>query len=169
MRRFSRFACIDWSGAVGEFPSGLALASIGHEGAPELIGPDKRWSRQAILEWLLECADAQEDILIGLDLSFGFPFLDHGSFFPEWDDSPADARALWALIDQICADDRHLAANSFLAHSEARTHRLPGTGGFPQPVALRQPVTVPVGVGPVHDESAVGWHIPVPGQIDRPG
>ena len=27
MRRFSRFACIDWSGAVGEFPSGLALAS----------------------------------------------------------------------------------------------------------------------------------------------
>lgn len=122
MRHFSRFACIDWSGAVGEFPPGLALASIGLEGAPELIGPEKRWSRRAILDWLLECADAGEDILIGLDLSLGFPFLDQGSFFPEWEFSPADARALWALIDQICADDRHLAANSFLAHPEVRRH-----------------------------------------------
>lgn len=122
MRRFSRFACIDWSGAIGEFPSGLALASIGYEGAPELIGPEKRWSRQAVLEWLIECADAQVDMLIGLDLSLGFPFVDQGTFFPEWEGSPADARALWALIDSLCADDRHLAANSFLDHPEARRH-----------------------------------------------
>ena len=122
MRRFSRFACIDWSGAVDEFPSGLALAGIGHEGAPELIGQDKRWSRQAILEWLIACADADEDILIGLDLSLGFPFIDQGSFFPKWDCSPADARSLWALIDSLCVEDRHLAASSFLAHPEARRH-----------------------------------------------
>ncbi len=73
MRRFSRFVCIDWSGAVGEHPPGLALAMIGQEGAPELIAPKKRWSRQAVLEWLHSLADAREDILIGLDLSLGFP------------------------------------------------------------------------------------------------
>jgi hypothetical protein len=128
MRRFSRFACIDWSGAVGEFPSGLALASIGPEGAPELIGPERRWSRQAVLDWLLELADAGEDILIGLDLSLGFAFNDRRSFFPEWPDSPANARALWALVDDLCADDRHLAANSFLAHPEARRHFRHGKG-----------------------------------------
>lgn len=128
MRRFSRFACIDWSGAVGEFPSGLALASIGPDGAPELIGPERRWSRQAILDWLLELANADEDILIGLDLSLGFPFHDQGSFFPEWSDSPADARALWALVDDLCAEDRHLASNSFLTHPQARRHFRHGKG-----------------------------------------
>ncbi|MBK6706688.1 MAG: hypothetical protein IPG54_04065 [Sphingomonadales bacterium] len=122
MRRFSRFACIDWSGAVGEFPPGLALADIDLGGAPKLIGPERRWSRTAIFDWLLKLADAGEDILIGLDLSLGFPFMDHGSFFPEWSDSPSDARALWAMIDSLCAADRHLSATSFLAHPEARRH-----------------------------------------------
>lgn len=122
MRRFSRFACIDWSGAVGAFQPGLALASIGQTGAPELIEPQKRWSRQAILDWLCQLADARADILIGLDLSLGFPFLDQGSFFPEWADSPADARALWALVDKLCHNDPHLGASSFVAHPEARRH-----------------------------------------------
>lgn len=122
MRRFSRFACIDWSGAIGEYPPGLALAAIGQHGAPELIHPERRWSRQAVLDWLIGLADAGEDILVGLDLSLGFPFLDRGSFFPEWDASPANARALWALIDRLCSEDRHLSASSFLAHAEARRH-----------------------------------------------
>lgn len=122
MRRFSRFACIDWSGAVAQFPPGLALAAIGQTGAPELIEPERRWSRQAILDWLCQLADARADILIGLDLSLGFPFLDQGSFFPEWSASPANARALWALVDDLCHTDAHLGARSFLAHPEARRH-----------------------------------------------
>ncbi|WP_374541493.1 hypothetical protein [Sphingorhabdus sp.] len=122
MRAFSRFACIDWSGAVGEFPPGLALAEIGQSDPPRLIGPQRRWSRQAILDWLHDVADAQDDMLIGFDLSLGFPFLDHGCYFPGWADSPADARALWALIDGLCTADRHLAAGTFLVHPEARRH-----------------------------------------------
>lgn len=122
MRRFSRFVCIDWSGAVGEHPPGLALAMIGQEGAPELIAPKKRWSRQAVLEWLHGLADAREDILVGLDLSLGFPFIDRGSFFPQWDGSPDSARSLWECIDRLCANDPHLAATSFLRHPEARRH-----------------------------------------------
>jgi hypothetical protein len=122
MRRFSRFACIDWSGALGQFPPGLALAEIGAYGAPRLVGGDRRWSRQAVLDWLLSIAERHEDILIGLDLSLGFPFADKGTFFPEWKESPADARSLWARIDAFCSADLHLSAVSFLSHPEARRH-----------------------------------------------
>ncbi len=122
MRRFSRFACIDWSGALGQFPQGLALAEIEGDGAPRLVGGNRRWSRQAVLDWLLGLADRQEDILIGLDLSLGFPFVDKGAFFPEWAESPGDARALWALVDRLCGADPHLAATSFLVHPQARRH-----------------------------------------------
>jgi hypothetical protein len=122
MRRFSRFACIDWSGALGQFPPGLALAEIGANGTPRLVGGDRRWSRQAVLDWLLSIAERHEDILIGLDLSLGFPFADKGTFFPEWKESPADARSLWARIDAFCSADLHLSAVSFLSHPEARRH-----------------------------------------------
>jgi hypothetical protein len=122
MRQFTRFACIDWSGAVGEFPPGLALAEIGDSGAPELIGAEQRWSRQAVLDWLLGLADVQEDILVGLDLSLGFPFIDRNAFFPQWEESPANARALWELIDSVAGADKHLAANTFLTHPQARRH-----------------------------------------------
>jgi hypothetical protein len=122
MRRFSRFACVDWSGALGEFPPGLALAEIGVEGAPKLIGGNQRWSRQAVLNWLLDLAQRNEDVVIGLDLSLGFPFADKASFFPQWSDSPADARSLWSLIDNLCSADPHLAAPTFLSHPEARRH-----------------------------------------------
>jgi hypothetical protein len=122
MRRFSRFASVDWSGALGRFPPGLALAEIGEEGPPKLIGGDQRWSRQAVLDWLLQLAERDDDIVIGLDLSLGFPFIDQGAFFPEWADSPAEAKALWTLIDRLCAGDPHLSAPSFLSHREARRH-----------------------------------------------
>jgi hypothetical protein len=122
MRPFSRFACIDWSGALGEFPPGLALAEIGWDGPPRLISGEMRWSRQGTLDWLLGLAHTGDDILIGLDLSLGFPFIDHGAYFPEWLDSPDDAKSLWALIDQACAQDAHLSAPSFLSHAEARRH-----------------------------------------------
>ena len=124
MRRFTQFTCIDWSGAKSRWHTGIAIAtcSIG-AGAPILIPPPERhWTRAAILDWLRKQADAKQDMLIGLDLSFGLPFVDQQAFFPEWRESPADAKALWATIDRICADDSHLAASSFLSHGEARRH-----------------------------------------------
>lgn len=122
IRDFSSFICIDWSGALGERQAGIAVAQIGREGPPSLIKRDKHWSRQEILNWLLELSQAEEDVLIGFDLSFGLPFADHGCYFPQWPQSPPDARALWQLVDSLCTADAHLSAPSFLAHPQAHRH-----------------------------------------------
>ena len=59
------------------------------------------------------------DTLVGMDLGLSLPFADRGAFFPGWDDSPADARALWALVENICRSDPHLAVSSFVDHADA--------------------------------------------------
>lgn len=61
-------------------------------------------------------------MLIGLDLSAGFPFLDAAAYFPGWAGSPPDGPTLWAAVDAHCAADPHLGASSFLAHTEIRRH-----------------------------------------------
>jgi hypothetical protein len=117
-RRFEHFAAIDWSGAAGERHKGLALAICHAAGeAPHLVRPGHRWSREEVLGWLLD--DMPGDTLVGLDLGASLPFADCGAFFPDWAESPADAKALWALVDRVCADDPHLAAASFVDHVEA--------------------------------------------------
>ncbi len=73
-----------------------------------------------MLDWLL--TDLPADTLVGLDLSTSLAFADCGAFFPGWDESPTDARTLWALVERICADEPHLAANSFVDHAEASRH-----------------------------------------------
>jgi hypothetical protein len=128
MRTFKNFACIDWSGAVSERPKGLAAAHIGQDGPPQLLTPSPRWSRMDILRWLEKLAAEQSDILIGMDLSFGFPFADHGGYFPQWSESPDNAPQLWQLIDDICHQDPHLSASSFVQHAEARRHFRHGKG-----------------------------------------
>ncbi len=122
MRKFTQTACVDWSGAIGERPPGIAVATALAGQAPMLVRPTHRWSRFDVLEWLLELAEAKTDIVIGLDLSFGFPFADQSSYFPQWPRSPPDARTLWKLIDDMCATDLHLSASSFLQHEQARRH-----------------------------------------------
>lgn len=124
MRNFTQFTCIDWSGAKSRWHKGIAVAScrLGAD-APSLIPPpDRHWTRSAILDWLRKQADSGQDMLIGLDLSFGLPFADQQAFFPQWHESPADAKALWELIDCTCADDSHLAATSFISHADFRRH-----------------------------------------------
>ncbi|MDZ7588494.1 MAG: hypothetical protein U5J78_04915 [Parasphingorhabdus sp.] len=122
MRKFEYFACIDWSGARTERPPGIAVATIGRAGPPALLTPNPRWSRPDVLAWLAGHATAGTDMLIGFDLSFGLPFADYGRYFPEWRESPADARALWEMIDRICAPDTHLGAENFVQHPEASRH-----------------------------------------------
>lgn len=73
-----------------------------------------------MLDWLLTALPAHT--LVGLDLGASLPFADCGAFVPGWDESPADARALWQLVDRIAADDPHLAASSFVDHPEASRH-----------------------------------------------
>ena len=126
MRTFTRFACFDWSGQNIARPKGIALALADANGPPRL--EDRRWSRGDALDWLLQQADKGEPMLIGLDLSPGFPFVDRGAYFPGWDDSPADAKALWRAVDEASAGDRHLASSGFVKHEQAGRHFLHQTG-----------------------------------------
>jgi hypothetical protein len=117
-RRFRHFAAIDWSGARGDRHKGIAAAMCDAEGgAPALVRPGHRWSRGEVLEWLRD--EMPADTLVGLDLGISLPFADQGAFFPGWTESPADAKALWRLVDEICANDPHLAASSFVDHLDA--------------------------------------------------
>ncbi|WP_443970568.1 hypothetical protein [Sphingobium sp. CR28] len=124
IRRFHRFACFDWSGAAVSHPPGIALAVAEAEGPPRLIPPPEGrfWSRASALDWLGEVAARNEDMLIGMDLSPAMPFVDHGAYFPGWADTPADARALWQLVETLCTEDPHLSAGGVLAHPELRRH-----------------------------------------------
>jgi hypothetical protein len=116
--RFRHFAAIDWSGAAGERHKGLAVAICDAAGgAPRLVRPGHRWSREDVLGWLLD--EMPAGTLVGLDLGASLPFHDCGAFFPGWAESPADAKALWALVDELCRGDPHLAATHFVDHLEA--------------------------------------------------
>lgn len=120
MRRFKHFAAIDWSGAAGERHKGIALAFCDAAGgAPRLVRPGHRWSREDVLAWL---QDLPPETLVGLDLGTSLPFADCGAFFPGWSESPANAKALWAWVDALCAGDPHLGASSFVDHLEASRH-----------------------------------------------
>jgi hypothetical protein len=119
--RFTRFAAIDWSGQAVARPKGLALAVAEAGGAaPQLIAKENGWSRTDIARWIAD--QANEDMLIGLDLSPALPFADAGAYFPGWDRSPADMRGLWALVEELARDDAHLGSTSFIEHQQARRH-----------------------------------------------
>ena len=119
--RFGHFVGIDWSGAAGERQRGIAVAicAAGHA-APTLVRPGHIWSRAEVLDWLIH--ELPGDAIVGLDLGASLPFADEGAFFPGWADSPPDARALWAVIEAIAADDPHLSAGSFVDHAEIAPH-----------------------------------------------
>lgn len=122
MKTFSHFACVDWSGAKTERPDGIAVAVIGPDERPSLLSPTPRWSRPDVLVWLQRLAESDQDILIGFDLSMALPFRDKGSYLPEWDKSPDDAKSLWNHVDALCNDDPHLNVTSFLDHPQISRH-----------------------------------------------
>ena len=121
--RFTEFTAIDWSGAQGHRHTGIAVATCrAGEAAPVLVSPSgaTAWSRADVLDWLVDRRDSS--MLIGLDLSPAFPFVDHASYFPGWHDSPGDARALWAMVERLSADAPHLAVGGLLQDAEIRRH-----------------------------------------------
>lgn len=118
MTGFDHFVAIDWSGAVGPRQPGIAVAMCETGvAAPALVRPGGIWSRTDVLDWIAGAMPA--NTLVGLDLGQSLAFADAGAFFPGWHESPADARALWALVDGICAGDANLGASSFIDHPEA--------------------------------------------------
>ncbi len=123
MRRFAQMACIDWSGAKGARQKGIATAiTTGEHDAPALIVPPGGWSREGVLDWLLDHAERRSDLLVGIDFSTALPFVDRGAYFPGWPDSPADVRALWKLVDDLCAVEPHLGATTLVDHPQASRH-----------------------------------------------
>lgn len=117
MSRFTHFLAIDWSGARGERHKGIALALADAGGGPPvLVDPGRGWRREDVLALLRH--DLPGDTLVGMDLGIALPHADAGAFFPGWPASPPDARALWALVDEICATDPHLECGSFVSHPE---------------------------------------------------
>lgn len=128
MTRFTHFLAVDWSGARGTRQKGIALALALAEGGPPVLvtPPDPRgWARSEVLTLLHDLPGAT---LVGLDLGIGLPFADAGAYFPDWEASPANARALWALIDHLCADDPNLEAGGFVTHAEAARYFRHGKG-----------------------------------------
>lgn len=110
-RTYTRFACVDWSGAKGDSHSGIALSICGNgTEAPVLIDPPgKYWSRSGIAQWLLAQDD---DLLIGFDFSFAPPLVERGSYLPG-ENVPETAREFWKYVDSLCSDP-DLGAASFL-------------------------------------------------------
>ena len=115
MSRFRHFVAIDWSGAAGERHKGIAVAVADAAGGPPVLARH-HWSREDMLALL---RDLPPDTLAGLDLGLSLPFADCGAFFPGWDESPTDARALWALVERLSAADPHLGAQGFVDHPQA--------------------------------------------------
>lgn len=124
MRRFAQFACIDWSGARTRWQKGIAVAACDAGGAaPRLAVPQgRRWSRVLALDWLLACAEARADLLIGVDFSTALPFDPARGYLAGVPECPRDAIGLWHHVDTICVGDAHLAATSFVADARIAPH-----------------------------------------------
>ena len=117
---FRGYVGIDWSGARGPRQSGiqLAMATPGR-GAPVTLDPERHrhWGRVAVLDRLLELAEATDDapLLVGIDFAFAHPFADEDSYYPGLADAPRTPSELWARIEAECADDPHLYGGAMFA------------------------------------------------------
>jgi len=110
--RFTSFVAIDWSGAKGRKHKGIAVAEARGDAPPRLVRAGHIWSREEVLEWLLERA-GKEPTLFGFDFSFAPPLIERGEYLPGEAGVPDTAREFWAYVDGKCADE-DLGAASFL-------------------------------------------------------
>ena len=119
---WSGFVGIDWSGAKGQFIAGIQLA-IARPGTtvPDTVLPPQNdhWSRQDVMTFLLDCVakvPVGAPLLVGIDFAFAHPFADCGSYFPDRDDAPKDAAALWRLVDEVNEDLPHFYGGGMFRH-----------------------------------------------------
>ncbi|SDE32602.1 hypothetical protein [Kordiimonas lacus] len=116
---FSHFVGIDWTGAKGKRHAGLAVALCeAGEGAPKMVSPPsghRRWSRQDCASWLAGGLGRRkgERVLVGIDSSFGMPFVDEGAYLPG-DVLPADVKALWAHVADLCGPEGDFYGGPFV-------------------------------------------------------
>jgi hypothetical protein len=118
VNRFTSCVAIDWSGAKGLRHKGIAIAEARGDEPPRLVRPGYVWSRQEVLDWLLDKA-SQEPTLFGFDFSFAPPFVECGSYLPGEQDIPDNALDFWAYVDAHSGDE-DLGAASFLEQVHRR-------------------------------------------------
>jgi hypothetical protein len=118
VNRFASCVAIDWSGAKGKRHKGIAIAEALGDDPPRLVRPGHVWSREEVLDWLLERA-GKEPTLFGFDFSFAPPFAERGAYLPGEADIPNSAPAFWAYVDEKSRDE-DLGAASFLEEIHRR-------------------------------------------------
>ena len=115
---FASCVAIDWSGAKGKRHKGIAIAETRGDDAPRLVRPGHVWSREEVLDWLLDRA-AKEPTLFGFDFSFAPPFAERSAYLPDEIGVPDNARDFWAYVDWRSGDE-DLGAASFLEEVHRR-------------------------------------------------
>ena len=120
MTPFTRFIAIDWSGAKGPNYTGIAVAEATGDGPPRLVPPPsgRHWTRTAVLNFLITIT-RRDRALIGYDFSPALPYLDRCGYFQG---GPADARALWHLVEKVSDGAPDLFAGDFVAYPPVHGH-----------------------------------------------
>jgi hypothetical protein len=122
---FDRFIGIDWSGAKGPALPGLqiAVAEPG-DGPPVLVRPSrgKWWTRPLVFDWLRDRLRSSR-VLVGFDFAFAYAHGDLGCYFPETGPETADARSLWALVEEVCRGVPELYGAPFYYRDDLAFHR----------------------------------------------
>ncbi len=115
--RFDRYLGIDWSGAE-QIVNAIQVAECCSSGNAELVLPlevsfRKKWSRTAVFEYVSKLLETGEQVLVGLDFAFSFPYCDMGAYFPSSADSPRNVSALWEVVEDLCRDDPDYYGGAF--------------------------------------------------------
>jgi hypothetical protein len=120
MSQFERFVGIDWSGADGEYQSGIQVAQFFHDAkAPELVTPPvgKKWSRQSALDYIVSLTDRRT--LVGLDFAFSVPWSDSKNLLPVCLQGISAAHQLWAFVDDFCKAEQFFHAGPIWLSKES--------------------------------------------------
>lgn len=72
MKNFDAYIGIDWSGAKQPLYTDAIALAIAEQGqtTPQLV--QEKWSRTSVAEWLIEQAEGQKRLLVGIDCNFGY-------------------------------------------------------------------------------------------------
>jgi len=112
LKSFDRFIGIDWSGAAGEYQSGIQVAEIDIDAKHlRLIPPPRNshWSRERVLDFVTKATDRRT--LVGFDFAFSLPWNRDLQSLPVCFGGLAEARALWTFIDEFCNGSTFLHAS----------------------------------------------------------
>lgn len=111
---FDHIWAIDWSGAKPPLKGSVSVACVDKSGLVESLKPSDSpfWSRQAIVHQIEQLIHSKARVFIGIDAAFSLPLTRAHRYF---NDAPR-AHDLWALVDDVCADEPDFYASCFWGH-----------------------------------------------------